>query len=443
MQERIVDYQVRDFTPSYLVLSKLCDEHGIWEPVKQILSTRPELVEIYEFFTATFPPPPPIHGAASVLSPRCQALVEDRLEEGDVTSALELLETLITPNSSIPAHFLAQLVRAGLEAEDEGSGILLFRVLQHIMDSQGAMSLRKLWIEPEKIDKVLLQDHSSFWEFLKSIFIKSCGDEEPAARYRLFMDHIVTLLETDLRANQETRSKSLLGRVFARGFFGARVDIKPALDCIFSIFEREKPYPECARIAQRFTHLLVIWLRLEKNPSQTLLHESTTRLNGLSLEQSYLFLQTIVSHIFRYQLLDMVFRHRCLYPGVSSSLINDSAPVTLERIILAHFHAHPRSRDKARKGKRASRKSGDLDREKGDRAEWFLGYLSMLLRSYLDAHTRYGITGLCEEDWDVLREYGSIGVETLADELASEDGFTAEMALTLRWMQAAIDAVPC
>ncbi|CAG8662347.1 12446_t:CDS:2, partial [Acaulospora morrowiae] len=306
----------------------------------EVLKTKPELVELYEKLNVSIDNVP--GEFQSIKMPNAyRSMIEDCLEENHYNAVFDLIESFQNstyhPSEEQIRRLMDMIVND--EVENLDTATRAYRVLQHVLQTSGTEAFQNVWKldEKEEYNKgSFWSQYTDFWRFIEIQF-KPHQDNDKEDRTIMLLDHIVNVFETDIRLKKGNLGSTMLLHLIPK----STGKLRHPIQTLMSPFNEEEIYTEIARISQRLLEQIVLLSFSGYICLDVLLTEVYLQINKHNPGQFQLFLQTIISNVFRFKILDRAFQDTSLIRISHQDRNYILTPINMTKIITIYFYSTP------------------------------------------------------------------------------------------------------
>ncbi|CAG8458580.1 115_t:CDS:2 [Ambispora gerdemannii] len=345
---------------AHIVQSQFCPERGLiyllvsgddpdkkWKSAEEILSSRPELIELHEkLYNLKSKHYPQSFAIKPRLIPKTyQDLIENCLDEEHYNGSLDLMESFQNEREYLPVYHIRQIMGIIVDETVENSLVIrAYKLLQHILQTCGAEPFQSVW----KIDKANIEQGFiwceyplDFWKFFETKLMLTLNDDSSSKvdRTLMLLNHLTNVHEMDIINNLES---SLLIQLFTKNYGKVRTNIKYPIEALLAPFSTDDIIPiRTARVAQRLLEQIILLSYAGIICTDTLKRELYLLIIKLNPDNFRVFFQTLPCTTFKCKLLDHALQDTNLGEVQREHRYLCNASLDLSKIIHVYFQSKP------------------------------------------------------------------------------------------------------
>ncbi|CAJ0831106.1 21292_t:CDS:10 [Entrophospora sp. SA101] len=329
---------------------------GIWEKAEKVLITKPEIIEIYEKLNSITTNPNNKTKKKSLLMPNtCQNMIDNCLQENHYSGAIDLIGSFYNQSYNPSEKHIRQLMDLVVNDQKVNYRMALkaHKILNQILQQEGSLPFENIWSSSpsssdfdSQINEIddIWKEYKDFWNFFKkTMFQPHLMDDDKSQRKLLLFEHIVSVLEVDIKLKQENLSSTIFLQLIPNNY-GAQqrtTNIKTPVDILISIFDKDEISKDFVNMIQRLLDLMIILSYSEHICSKTLTTEIYLKSKHLDSSKFQLFLQTLISNTFKAKLLDLALSNADINSAGRNYRHLIKSQLSLSKIINVYFDSIP------------------------------------------------------------------------------------------------------
>ncbi|CAG8753507.1 15243_t:CDS:2 [Dentiscutata erythropus] len=316
----------------------MSDEEETVVTAGEVLEKHPELLELYECLNNSL-----INFPSSPLQSKTMPNGQQKLMIYFIdNAALDLLESCQSQHYHPPEQHIQRLMDTIVSDQvDDDIASRSYKVLQHVLQTSGNAAFQNIWTF-EQLDAeqgTLWENYVNFWKFIENLFT-SLTKVDKSDRIMMLLDHIVSVIEIDIKVKKEELNSTLLLKLIPKSYGRVRTNIKDLVNALLSPFHEEVSI-ETARLSQRILKQIIILSHAGHICSSSLITEIYQQMNKFKRSQLKLFLQTMLSSTFKCMLLDLALRNTDFsrIPRQNRAMV--TSPLSFVKFVNIYFDSKP------------------------------------------------------------------------------------------------------